>query len=190
MLPKANIGSCRIPYFPSGVLTLPFGLLLNMAWFQNYPACLGATNIIMIVAHLRLLYRIEPVSSMCLLGIAYALYGVAFWAGLARCLLSIVESSAKTHVSDIQERSSTEENEYGTIRLPPELSDNEQERTGAGDGIITLGYGIMASLNNLSIAVVPILLAKTENASGFCIWWVVVVVEGPRLCSYTLIYIV
>ncbi|KGO71536.1 hypothetical protein PITC_051770 [Penicillium italicum] len=157
---------CRIPYFLSGVLTLPFGLLLNLPWFQSYPGCLGATNILMIAAHLLLLYRIEPVGSMCLLGIAYALYGVAFWAGLARCLLSVVES--KTDVSDIQERSS-EENEYGTIRIQTQLSDgeNEEQWETAGDGIITLGYGIMTSLNNLSTAVVPIFLAKTENAFGF-----------------------
>lgn len=128
----------------------------------------------MIIAHLLLLYRIEPIGAMCLLGISYALYGVAFWAGLARCLLSVVES-AKTDVSDSEERSSVDGCEYGTISLPNQFSDdhsdisggnNEWERS-AEDGIITHGYGIMTSLNNLSTGVVPVFLAKAENSCGF-----------------------
>ncbi|KAJ5133576.1 hypothetical protein N7526_004941 [Penicillium atrosanguineum] len=76
---------------------------------------------------------------------------------------------------DTRDRSSVDENEYGTIHLPTHLSDdrsdaadgeNEPGEMGA-DGIITLGYGIMTSLNNLTTAVVPILLARIENAMGF-----------------------
>lgn len=124
-------------------------------------------------AHLLLLYRIGPIGPMCMLGIAFASYGVVFWAGLARCLLSIVEScSSKTNMPEAGCRAS-DELEYGTIQLPTQLSDDRSDADGdnlpgeTGEGIITLGYGIMTSLNSLSTAVVPILLAKIENAVGF-----------------------
>jgi hypothetical protein len=132
----------------------------------------------MIIAHLLLLYRIEPIGAMCLLGISYALYGVAFWAGLARCFLSVVES-AKTDGSENEGRSSVDGYEYGTISVQTQFPDNrsddhsdvsgrniEWERS-SEDSIITHGYGIMTSLNNLSTGAVPVFLAMAENACGF-----------------------
>lgn len=126
-------------------------------------------------AHLLLLYTTQPIVPLFLLGVAYALYGVAFWAALARSLLSIVESMSKKAILDSSDENSHDDIGYGTIRPPTTSSGdlfdanestNELEEACA-DSLITLGYGIMTSLNNLSTAVVPIFLAKIETLVGF-----------------------
>ncbi|KAJ5345870.1 hypothetical protein N7452_003874 [Penicillium brevicompactum] len=164
-----------IPYFLSGALVPLFGLVMNMKFFQNYPLSLCATNIMMGTAHLLLLYTAQPIMPLCLLGVAYALYGVAFWAALARSLLSTVEFKSKKAILDSGDENPHDDTGYGSIRPPTassgDLHDanertNELEEAGA-DGLITLGYGIMTSLNNLSTAVVPIFLAKVETLVGF-----------------------
>ncbi|KAJ5343822.1 uncharacterized protein N7506_003646 [Penicillium brevicompactum] len=164
-----------IPYFLSGALVPLFGLVMNMKFFQNYPLSLCATNIMMGTAHLLLLYTAQPIMPLSVLGVAYALYGVAFWAALARSLLSTVESKSKKAILDTSDENPHDDTRYGTIRPPTtsswDLHDanertNELEEAGA-DSLITLGYGIMTSLNNLSTAVVPIFLAKVETLIGF-----------------------
>ncbi|CAG8382056.1 unnamed protein product [Penicillium salamii] len=162
-----------IPYFLSGALVPVFGLFFNENSFQSYPPSLCATNILMGVAHLLLLVTTKPTLPLTMLGIAYALYGVAFWAALAQCLLSTVESiSAKENMSHSWERS-IYESEYGSIQPPeppggfPDDPEEHEPRGTSAESLITLGYGIMTSLNNLSSAVIPILLAKVENVMGF-----------------------
>lgn len=126
-------------------------------------------------AHLLLLYTAQPIMPLCLLGIAYALYGVALWAALARSLLLIVESMSTKTLLDSPQAGIRDEIGYGTVRPsttspedPSGANVRESEpRPPDADSLIILGYGIMTSLNNLSTAVVPIFLAKVETLVGF-----------------------
>lgn len=119
----------------------------------------------MFLAHLLFLTstRTEPILPLSLLGTAYALFGVAFWTSLTRCLICVgnTRSAAKRRriVQGAPERV------YGTI-------DSEDANHGSDDSenhqeVITFGFGVMTSVTNLATAAIPILLAGTENFAGY-----------------------
>lgn len=132
----------------------------------------------MIICHLLFLWKKGPILPLCLLGIAYALYGVAFWAALARYLLFIVESppSAISHVPDTaqylppgseHESLLCQDQTPNSLTAEEEPVENERAKITADKSLITLGYGIMTSLLNLCTALVPVSLAGAENMAGF-----------------------
>ncbi|OGM48676.1 hypothetical protein ABOM_001983 [Aspergillus bombycis] len=171
---RAAGSATSIPYILSGILVPPVGFLLDLPWFRSPPRSLVLSHILMVAAHLMFLFKIGPILPLIFLGTAYALYGVAFWAGLARCLcdLSVPTGSGNTSISGIEHH-----DPYGTLHSSdhvPRPSNNEEEHSvksteeeAVDKGLITLGYGIMTSLLNLTTALVPVLLAGTENAAGF-----------------------
>lgn len=153
-----------IPYILSSVLVPPLGLLLDLPLFNHYPAALIITNLLMFFSHILFLARTDvgPVFPLSLLGIAYALFGVAFWTSLTRCLLFVVKSwSAKCRGI----AQSAIERQYGTIVT----DDNDQDSTESAiyQEVATFGFGFMTSLLNLVSGAVPILLAGAENIGGY-----------------------
>lgn len=118
----------------------------------------------MFVAHLLFLTRTDmgPTFSLCLLGVSFALFGVAFEATLTRCLLFVAKSgSSKGRLT----RQSVPERTYGTI----DSGDSHEEGRNSAhyEEVIASGFGIMASLSNLATAAVGILLAGAENMGGY-----------------------
>lgn len=116
----------------------------------------------MFFAHLLFLTStgIGPVPPLCLLGIAYALFGVAFWTSLTRCLIFVGKtwSAVKGNgiVQDAPDRG------YGTIDANQDSNNSENAQE-----VITFGYGVMTSFMNLASGTVPILLAGAENIAGY-----------------------
>ena len=151
-----------ITYVLAGVLVLPFGLLLDLPWV-TIPYALLAAEFIMVIAHLAFYLRvIGPTLPLSLLGIAYALNGVALWAGLAR---SILHASAKkplptlegyTHLLNEDREGHDEDVNESVV-----VSDDMGEDLGA------IGFGIATSVINVSTALIPMLLAGVENRVGY-----------------------
>lgn len=148
----------------SGVLVPPFGLLLELPWF-TIPQALLIANILITSAHLAFFLRVAGcILPLSFLGIAYALYGVAFWAGLARSMLLAVseepsldlENSTPVLTADEDEELDNEANSDGDTHHDP-----------ARDDLVTIGFGTATSLLNLSTALVPMLLAVVENHAGY-----------------------
>lgn len=153
-----------IPYILSSVLVPPLGLLLDLPLFNRYPASLIITNLLMFFSHLLFLVStdIGPVFPLSLLGIAYALFGVAFWTSLTRCLLFVARSWSAKSRGIVQ---SATERQYGTNVT----NDDNQDSTDPViyQEVITFGFGFMTSLMNLATGAVPILLAGAENIAGY-----------------------
>lgn len=154
-----------IPYILSSVFVPPLGLLLDLPFFNHYPAALTINSLFMFFAHLLFLTSasIGPIPPLCLLGIAYALFGVAFWTSLTRCLIFVSKTlhgaKGRGILQDAPERG------YGTI-------DSDDASQGSNDSenhqqAITFGFGVMTSLMNLATGAVPILLAGAENIAGY-----------------------
>lgn len=140
-------------------------LLLDLPLFNHYPAALIITSLLMFLAHLIFLISpgIGPIPPLCLLGIAYALFGVAFWTSLTRCLIFVGKTrSAAKHRGILQD---APEGCYGTVdsddaNQDTDDSENHQE-------VITFGFGVNTSLMNMATGAVPILLAGAENFAGY-----------------------
>lgn len=104
-----------------------------------------------------------PIFPLCLLGVAFALFGVAFWAGLTRCLLFVAKSASAKGRVNIH---SAPERTYGTIDSDAE--DNRESKDSVHyDEVVASGFGIMASLTNLATGAGAILLAGAENIAGY-----------------------
>ncbi|KAF7181763.1 hypothetical protein CNMCM7691_001060 [Aspergillus felis] len=159
-----------------GVLVPVFGLLLDLPWFRSCPRALIASNFLLALAHLQFISRVAPILPLCLLGIAFELYGVAFWAAVAQTLVFTVQSwpNQNSNNSD-SSREFVREGGYESIRSSTDSEDAQGESSDLADSIheghekaiMTLGFGVMTSLLNASTAVVPILLAETEGMAGF-----------------------
>lgn len=119
----------------------------------------------MFVAHLLFLTRTDmgPTFSLCLLGVSFALFGVAFEATLTRCLLFVAKSGSSKGRLTTQ---SVPERTYGTIDSDGD-SHEEGRNSAHYEEVIASGFGIMASLSNLATAAVGILLAGAENMGGY-----------------------
>ena len=97
------------------------------------------------------------------MGTGFALFGVAFWAALTRCLLFVANSRSsqgKATMLSVSERT------YGTINSYGD-DQNEGKNSVHHEEVIASGFGIMTSLMNLAIAAVGILLAGAENIAGY-----------------------
>ncbi|KAL4921183.1 major facilitator superfamily domain-containing protein [Aspergillus aurantiobrunneus] len=162
-----------ILFILSGLLVPPFGFLLDKLSSTGYPRALVTGNVFLIFAHTILLSGAlaSPILPLCLLGSADALLNVSFWASVVRCLLQS-ETNSKTPLLKTEDR---DKSAYDSIltggeAVPDYLqSDEEELDTGdvvRGEAVRTLGLGIMASLMNISTAVVPVALAVMENLAG------------------------
>lgn len=166
-----------IPYALSGLLAPIFGLLLDMPWLGNPPCGLVATNLLLITAHVLFLSRVSLVLPLVLFGTAFALFGVAFWVTVAECLMSAIpahQDLPRESDEDDRERGASLRNEAQPTRSS---IDGGRERQMADalcntdytedNDLVTLGFGIMTGLLNLSTGVVPLLFAKVEDTEGF-----------------------
>lgn len=171
-----------VPYILSGILVPPLGWLLDQPGVNNCPRALVATNILLATAHVLFLSGSTPIIPLCLLGVAFALFGVALWAGVARCLVCIQSEQSRRQADSRSQGGSALAASERTGFMPRREITNATDRcNGEGDplvdpqrradcdddGVFTLGFGIMTSLNNLSTAVVPVILAKLEELAGF-----------------------
>ncbi|GAQ11630.1 hypothetical protein ALT_8951 [Aspergillus lentulus] len=97
--------------------------------------CLHAlftSNFLLALAHLRFICRVMPILPLCLLGIAFALYGVAFWAAVAQSSVfaSRPQNSNSTDNSSVRE--------FGTekgvrVRIHSIVDSDRQRRDAQGD---------------------------------------------------------
>jgi hypothetical protein len=88
----ADTVNCSIPNVLSGILVLPFGLLLEHPRFKFYPVSLLFSSALVVIAHALFMVQIGgAIFPLCLLGVAYALFGVAFWPSVA---CSIIQDSS------------------------------------------------------------------------------------------------
>ena len=142
----------------------PFGLLLEFPWF-TIPQALLIANLLMASAHLAFYLRVAGyILPLSFLGIGYAFYGVALWAGLAQSMLVHSEEPSL-------------ESENSTPLLSAEEYEEELDNTAKNDGdthqnptrddLVTMGFGTATCLMNLSTAVVPMLVAVVENHAGY-----------------------
>ncbi|KAL3475517.1 major facilitator superfamily domain-containing protein [Aspergillus californicus] len=166
----------------SGILVPPFGFLLDIQQSTGYPRALIGSNILLILAHGIFLTGSGsgPILPLCLLGSADALFGVALWAGVARCLLFTAPATSKSLLHDETGfksgydtiPSSTREIDIGYPYLNDDDTEevdeeNEEINPGAIEARRTLGLGIITSLVNISTVIIPVPLAVMESIAGF-----------------------
>jgi hypothetical protein len=151
-----------IPYALSGILVPLFGLLLDLPWFRSCPRALIASNFLLALAHLQFICRVMPILPLCLLGIAFALYGVAFWAAVAQSLVFAVQAwpssaqNSSSSDSSVREFATEDGYGYGSIRSSTGSEDAQGEVSDGAESIhqnhekavMMLGFGIMTSLLN------------------------------------------
>jgi hypothetical protein len=165
--------SCSIPNTLSGILVLPFGLLLEHPQFMNYPLSILFSGCLILIAHLCFMFRITgPIFPLALLGIGYASYGVAFWPAVANSILSNPAPMPALRTPLLE--SSRFPQDTLTSGLDETLENNEENRdgisacvAGQNEDFVVIGYGIMTSFLNLSMGMVPILLAGMETLAGY-----------------------
>ncbi|KAK3651064.1 hypothetical protein LTR22_012312 [Elasticomyces elasticus] len=184
---QSQAGSAAsITYVLSSVLVAPFGLLLELPRFKISQA-LVASYVLMLSAHLAFLLHISgsllPLAS---LGTAYALYGVAFWAGLAKSFVGETEPMAKSPEScsalvcndededellatslPSEERSLMDPNDSTATAPSPSDSQTSTKSDEKYNSIAPVGFGVATSTINLTTTLVPIFLAGLENLAGF-----------------------
>ncbi|TVY48925.1 Major facilitator superfamily domain-containing protein [Lachnellula occidentalis] len=158
-----------IPNTLVGVLALPFGLLLELPRLRSCRSPILFSGGLILIAHLCFLQTIGPVIPLVLLGVGYASFTVAFWPMVASIILNhIVEAPESCTPLLEASRTSYEHPNLGLDRVSGESEENLSGLgKGANDSLVVIGYGIMTSLLNLSMGVVPILLAGMETWCGF-----------------------
>jgi hypothetical protein len=163
----------------SGCLILPFGWLLEQPRFKKTPIALGISSAVLLTAHSVFLLQVfSPIIPVSLLGVANGLFGTAFWPCVATIILKHAlpvpgryellhqqADSTSTHEmvgfpqdSDITGRDS-ESND--------DVDDEESGRSKSNEDLLVVAYGIMTSLLNLSVAVMPAILAVMRSMAGF-----------------------
>ncbi|KAL3456577.1 major facilitator superfamily domain-containing protein [Aspergillus heterothallicus] len=162
----------------SGLLIAPLGFLLDMLPSSSYPCALITSNALLMFAHgIFLMNSITaPIIPLCLIGLADALIGVAFWGSVTRCLLNVsfLDDTVVRLNGDFYCETVYKDEIVPLMQEDIDIPPFPNEETGIpavpimqGEAMRTLGIGIMASLMNISTAVVPVLLAVVENLEGF-----------------------
>jgi hypothetical protein len=135
---------------------------------KNYPLILLLSSGMIFFPHILFLLNIGgPIFPLVILGIAYGLFGVAFWPAVAYCITSPKPSSSEQLLGP---RMATEEAE-SDIQPDGEStgvpSDNlaPGHRPPQNDDLVLIGYGIMTTLMNMTMALVPVLLAAMETVA-------------------------
>ncbi|KAH8817472.1 major facilitator superfamily domain-containing protein [Xylogone sp. PMI_703] len=186
---SASGSAIGIFFLLSSILMLPFGFLLEIPRFSDKPRSLIASNMMISLAHLALLFHILGVIlPLCILGTAYALYDVALWAGIASTISSedSTDSRRRAMLFRLNDRgtASTEsqiEPAYDVLAtvdddLDSNLENSIEEMVNPDhvedpavedDHMVAIGYGIATSFLNMSSAVVSVILAAMENIAGF-----------------------
>ncbi|KAK0105288.1 hypothetical protein ONS95_004328 [Cadophora gregata] len=189
-----------IPNTLSGVLVIPFGLFLDHPRLKNYPVAIAFSSGLLLIAHLCFLFQIrDPGLSLVALGVGYASFGTAFWPAVASCILDgqahIPESEPLSSLVTDHSYEQEQQNLDGTY---PEIGhDSDVEipslreehlpgmvTNNGNEDLVVIGYGITTSLLNLSMGVVPIILAGMELLAGFTgTEMVFVALAGISLCA-------
>ncbi|TVY41987.1 Major facilitator superfamily domain-containing protein [Lachnellula occidentalis] len=180
-----------IPNVLSGILVLPFGLLLEHPRFKFYPLSLLFSSALIVVAHALFMVQIGgAIFPLCLLGVAYALFGVAFWPSVACSILQdsstsllplpllddndrtdeLEESLIARLQEPVDDSSPLVDRERGHIDGDREDRDEDSEvteRVGTNEDLVVIGYGILTSFLNLSMGIVPVVLAVMEVWAGY-----------------------
>lgn len=172
-LGHTNIIPCSIPNTLSGVLVLPFGLLLEHPRFKNYSTSILCADGLILVAHMLFLFRISgPLLPLILLGLGYASFAVAFWPAVASSILS-TPASGPVLISQIPLLESCSPLQDNIVFEQNDEPRNDEENEIFADidvdngSLLVIGYGIMTSLLNLSMGLVPILLAIMESLASY-----------------------
>ncbi|KAF2130171.1 MFS general substrate transporter [Dothidotthia symphoricarpi CBS 119687] len=159
-----------ITYTLAAVLVPPFGIVLEMPWFR-IPFALLISNVLMTSAHLAFYIRSAgAILPLAMLGTAYALYGTAFWAGLAR---SILDAGPSQPAQRSESRVGLLESQEHDILSNETLSEShgsmllDTSSDGQPDNLMAVGLGTATCFLNLSTALVPLLLAGVEQRFGY-----------------------
>ncbi|KAL2062259.1 hypothetical protein VTL71DRAFT_6525 [Oculimacula yallundae] len=193
-----------IPNTLSGVLVLPFGLLLDHPRLKNYPSAIFLSSSLLLSAHSCFLLQVAgSIFPLVMLGVAYALFGTAFWPAVASCILDaptivpdrpeLLTAYIPRHTfhltSDDPEvilRDTALQSNAETPRLSVEstyTSTYPNTETGNED-LVVIGYGLLTSILNVSMGVIPIILAGMENLAAFTgLEIVFVTLAGISLCA-------
>ncbi|CZS91633.1 hypothetical protein WAI453_011823 [Rhynchosporium graminicola] len=175
-----------IPNTLSGVLVLPFGLLLDFPRLNNYPVAIFLSSGLLLTAHLCFLMQLTgPVFPLLLLGIAYGLFGTAFWPAVASCILEAPTgvpdpellaaftpkqpSRLAPNISEYSQPAFNSEGAADTSRISADSTFTSAypfSQTGNED-LLVIGYGLMTSLLNFSMGITPIVLAGMEILAAF-----------------------
>jgi len=132
------------------------------------------------VVHFAFLSHIgNPYVLLVALGTGYALYGVAFWPGVASSIMS--QGSSLSERNSIPNRRVQDDhvamagNTAHSFELIATNEGSDEDDGGEQDEdqklaepvALTIGYGLMISFINLSMALVPIVLAVMEILAGY-----------------------
>jgi hypothetical protein len=165
------------------VVSVPIsGVLLEMSWL-SIPLSLVISSTVMALAHLALSLRMfGAVIPLLSLGTAYALFGTAFWAGVA-CSLLGVEIPEPASLSESQvllldpgklsqpTLESLSESQISILIDGSDLGRTElaQGKSSGGEleELTATGFGIVTSVLNTSCALIPMVLAGVESAFGY-----------------------
>jgi len=132
----------------------------------------------MLLAHLCfLLYINWPVVPLVFLGVGYASFGVAFWPAVA---VSVLRIQVPVPVLAVQAQLLESRSSFQST-IVPELEDGSEDNDEdivdsefvneidieKNGNLVVIAYGIMTSLLNLSMGIVPIILAVMESLAGY-----------------------
>lgn len=178
-------------HLENGVLPVLLGLLLEIPRLKNYSLALLFSCLLMIIPHgLFLTQYGEPIFSLCVLGVADALFVVALWASVPISILRSatqpatpkwkmtplppreVHASVRLVFENIDDDSSGEEDSdaTGEALLRDDAEEYETKHNimaESNEELVVIGYGILTSLFSLCIAVVPFFLAAAESLAGY-----------------------
>lgn len=156
-----------------------------MAWF-SIPAGLIISSAVMALAHLAFYLRVFGAALPLLsLGAAYALFGAAFWAGVARSLLDVeIPDPPLLSGGSREPLLGSEEPEQSIPEPPSSESQTDIMLDGSGDlsgaelrkrkrhvrgleELTATGFGMATSFLNTSCTLAPMVLAGVESAFGY-----------------------
>jgi len=162
----------------SGCLILPFGWLLEQPRFKKTPIALGISSAVLLTAHsIFLLQVFSPIIPVSLLGVGNGLFGTAFWPCVATIILKHALPVPGRYELLQQQVDSTSTYEMVAVSQDSDITDRDTEsnddvdeesgKSKSNEDLLVVGYGIMTSLLNLSVAVMPAILAVTRTMAGF-----------------------
>ena len=137
-----------------------------------------------------------PILPLCVQATAYALYGAAIWPSIAKITLGVSVPASRIQSTLIEQSvslatartldgsgyfqlaSADDNSDEGNELLAMELDNIKSSEAAsvasefgaeedANPDLVVIGYGIATSLMNLSLTVVPILLAGVETWAGY-----------------------
>lgn len=110
-----------------------------------------------------------PLIPISLLGVGNGLFGVAFWPFVASVILHRALPEPGRY-APLRQPFASDDHELRPYSLADQDHDLDNQEMGTGknnESLLVVGYGIMTSLLNLSIAVMPAILAVVQTIAGY-----------------------